>query len=431
VTPRGPVVTPLFTDLKASPREAISIRAVWLEPLPLEGFPFVMRTRSFEEFRRRFVAWPLLPLNVVYADETGTIAWQLIGQLPRRRGGHGVLPRPADLPASDWETELIPFDDMPHRVNPPTGFLATANQPPEVPNPADFGFDFIDPYRAETIADEIAKRTEPWDAAACSALQLSTRSLPWEALRDCVLAIPTRDAPTREAIDLLRDWDGHVTIDSPAAAIFELFIAEMCVRVAKAKAPNSWQAALGDAGLGAAGHNLFADRRVSHLVKLLREQPPGWFDQPWAGKMAEVLSEIVRKLHRNVGPSAPYWAWGHLRQLRLDHHLFGKHRWLGRAFNLGPVPCGGDHNTISQAGARPLHPTDFSHNMANLRTVFDLADLSKSTFVLCGGQSGNPCSPHHADQLPLWQAGESITIPWHPNDVIRAAKETLRLLPAS
>ena len=425
-TPRGPIVSPLFADVK----EAVSLRAVWLDPLPLEGFLNVPRARSFDEFRRCFSAWPVLPLNLLYADGSGTIGWQLVGQLPTRPGGASLLPQAA---SQDW-TGLMPFDEMPFAANPPTGFIATANQPPNVPNPAAFGFDFIDSYRADTIADEIAKRIEPWDVAACAALQTDVRSLPWEAIRDIVLAVPPTPAGSRchpeqtcEAIDLLRAWDGRVTADSPAAAIFELFVAELCVRVAKAKAPNSWPAALGDVGLGAAGHNLFADRRVSHLVKLLREQPPGWFD--WPAVMSETLGEIVVRLRRETGPSPPYWAWGHLRQLKLEHHLFGKHWLLGRAFNLGPMPCGGDQNTISQAGARPLHPTDFTHNMANMRTVFDLADLGKSQFVLCGGQSGNPCSPHFEDQLPLWQAGETIVIPLHPDDVIRSSKGTLRLLP--
>ena len=77
----------------------------------------------------------------------------------------------------------------------------------------------------------------------------------------------------------------------------------------------------------------------------------------------------------------------------------------------------------------PFQPTDFTHNMCNLRTVFDLADLGKSRFVLCGGQSGNPLSNHYDDQLPLWREGESIAIPWHQAEVIRATKDTLRLLP--
>jgi penicillin G amidase len=206
-------------------------------------------------------------------------------------------------------------------------------------------------------------------------------------------------------------------------------VAELCVRATKAKAPNAYRAALGDVGLGGAGHNLFADRRVAHLSRLIREQPAGWFARPWADEIADVLGGIVRTLRRNHGPAPAYWAWGHLRKLRLDHPLFGKHRLLGPAFNLGPVPCGGDQNTVSQAGARPLHPTDFTHNMANLRTVFDLADPGATRVVLCGGQSGNPLSPHHADQYPLWQAGETIPVPWTQAQVVKAATATLRLLP--
>jgi penicillin amidase len=77
----------------------------------------------------------------------------------------------------------------------------------------------------------------------------------------------------------------------------------------------------------------------------------------------------------------------------------------------------------------PGNPTAFTHNIPNLRAVFDLSDLSASRFVLCGGQSGNPWSDHHADLFPLWQAGESITIPWLQAEVIRSARATMRLLP--
>ncbi len=422
VTPRGPVVSPLFDEPGA---EVLSLRAVWLDPLPLWGFLGAFRAHSFDEFRRCFEHWPVMPLNVVYADAGGTVGWQLVGQVPRRVGGHGLLPRPADLPDSGWGAGLVPFDEMPFKLDPPEGFIATANDPA---GPDLLGFDFVDDYRARTIRDELAKRAD-WDTAGFAELQTNTRSLPWEEMKPVITSLEPADPPAREAVALLREWDGHVTADSPAAAIFELLVAELCVRVARAKAPKAWKAALGDVGLGAAGHNLFADRRVAHLSRLIRAQPPGWFDRPWTDEIASILGDTVRRLRRDVGPAPAYWAWGHLRKLRLDHPLFGKHRLLGPAFNLGPVPCGGDQNTISQAGARPLHPTDFTHNMANLRAVFDLADPGASRFVLCGGQSGNPLSPHHADQLPLWQEGETIPMPWAQEKVVKAATATLRLLP--
>jgi penicillin amidase len=444
ITPRGPVATPLFTDLPPPHRgpltaEAISLKAVWLEPLPIWGFLGIPRARSFEDFRRCFADWPLLPLNVVYGDAGGTIGYQLIGQIPKRRLGHGLLPMPADLAGAGWEPDLVPFEVMPTVTNPEAGFIATANGVPPGNRGQEtgdreqenvfLGLDFIDEYRGETIRDEVGKR-EAWDAAACGELQMNTRSMPWEQMRAIVLSLTPDDPAAREALALLRDWDGHVSAESPAAAVFELFVAEMCVRSVRAKAPNGWKAALGDAGLGATGHNLFADRRFSHLVRLLREQPEGWFPRGWREEMADVLGGIIRRLRREVGPGPAYWAWGHLRRMRLEHPIFGKHRLLGPAFNLGPAPCGGDQNTISQAAARPLHPTDFTHNLANLRCVFDLANPAASRFVMAGGQSGNPCSPHFDDQFPLWQSGEAIAIAFEQQQVIRETKAVLRLLPA-
>src|SRR5262249_13186311 len=266
-----------------------------------------------------------------------------------------------------------------------------------------------DPFRATVIRDELAKRVA-WDIAGCAELQRSTRSLPWELMSDIVLSLEPADPDARDAIALLREWDGRVDTDCPAAAVYELFVAELCVRVAKAKAPNAWAAALGETGLGTDGHNLFSDRRVGHLVRLLRDRPANWFKRPWPEELLDALGGVVRRLRREVGPGPAYWAWGHLRQLRLAHPLFGQSCPLGAVFTLGPRPVGCDQNTVSQAGCRRAHPSAFTPNIAGLRAVFDLADLSRSVFVLCGGQSGNPCSPHFADQFPLWQAGETIPI---------------------
>src|SRR5262249_38928363 len=148
-------------------------------------------------------------------------------------------------------------------------------------------------------------------------------------------------------------------------------------------------------------------------------------------EMESVLAEVVRRLRREVGPGPAFWAWGHARLLVLENPLLGKHRWLKWAFNRGPIPWGGDANTVSQAAVRPPTPPNGAHNMANRRAVFDLNDLALSTFVLAGGQSGNPLSDHHADQLPLWQRGESFVMPWDQASVIRAAVDTLRLIPES
>ncbi len=74
----------------------------------------------------------------------------------------------------------------------------------------------------------------------------------------------------------------------------------------------------------------------------------------------------------------------------------------------------------------PLEPTD---NIASLRVIVDVGAWDNSRFVLPGGQSGNPLSPHYDDLFPLWRRGEGIPIAWSDEEVRRATRETLELLP--
>jgi len=108
--------------------------------------------------------------------------------------------------------------------------------------------------------------------------------------------------------------------------------------------------------------------------------------------------------------------------------LFGKHWLLSKVFNIEPVACGGDSNTISQAGVAPLNPLKPTHNMANLRAVFDTANWSNSRMVLAGGQSGNPLSPHFRDLFARWQNGDAVPLPYSREEVLKAAVSTLRLV---
>lgn len=426
ITPRGPILSPVLPGLPG----ALSLRAVWLDPLPLTGFFAAARARDFATFRQGFAEWPALPLNVVYADTQGTIGWQLAGQLPEREAGLGLVPTPATRPGAGWKEELVPFDQMPHFTNPEAGVIVTANNPITMNEPASpwLGVDYIDGYRAAIITDELTRR-DKWDVVACQALQMNVRSLPWEELRELVLGLIPTEEDARLGFDLLRGWDGQVSIDSSAAAVFEIFTAEMIQRVARAKAPKSWEHAIGGPGPGPLNHSLFADRRVGHLVRLLRSRPEGWFAHGWGKEMMDALTATVRRLRQEAGPGPGYWGWGHLRTLTLKHPLFGQVKRLSKAFNLGPVPCPGDFNTVMQAGTFPRTPTAQTHNFPNMRAVFDTAAWKNSRFVLAGGQSGNPCSPHYDDQFPLWQKGEAIPIAWEPGEIILAAVASLRLVP--
>ena len=330
---------------------------------------------------------------------------------------------PASDPETAWGPEPVPFDRLPYAIDPPQGFIATANNLP-APDAGWLGLDFLDGYRVSRITEALAGRSD-WDVSSTMEFQMDRSSLVWREIAETVLDA-AGDIPGAE---LLRDWDGVLAPESPAATLFEVFVSEMITAAVEAKAPRSAKWALGAGFTPLVPFNNFLVRRVSHLSRLLRERPDGWFAEGWRDRMRTVMAASVERLTANYGPDTDDWAWGKVRQLTLMHPL-GARKPLDRAFNLGPIPFGGDANTVNPAPVDPRDPTgnpDFA--VASLRMVVDVGDWEQARFVLPGGQSGNPLSPHYADQFALWMTGDALPIAWSPTMVERSTRSTLVLEP--
>lgn len=418
VTRRGPVVTPLL-DLE----HVLSLRATWLEPAPVRGFLGIHRARDFPSFRAAFADWPGPALNVVYADAAGHVGWQLIGTLPRRRDGNGTLPRPAWDPAGGWENSHLPFDALPWVLDPDAGYVVSANNAPrrDTADAPFLGVDWLDGYRAARIGEVLPQR-DAWDVAGTMALQADVASVPWRELKPFVASTAPHDADGALALAFLRDWDGVLGPGSAAAAVFELFASELAAIIARERAPRAWRSALGGGVGPALPRTSLGAVTLSRLVARLRSGPDA------SAAIAEALSSAMRTLREAAGDDPSAWAWGTVRPLRLRHPL-GAQRGLGRVLNVGPVPLGGDTNTVAQAGVLPLDPLRNPAAIPNHRTVIDLGDPERSRYVLAGGQSGNPLSPHYADLFALWRRGEGVPIAWSAATVAAATVDRLVLTP--
>jgi penicillin amidase len=416
-TSRGPIINPILNETP----EAISLRAVWLDPLPMDGWLSAMSARGFAQFRESFRQWPGFPMNLVYADVTGKTGWQLAGQLPIRKRGHGMLPLAGWDDRNGWHDELVPFEQMPYVEDPPDGVFATANQRPVQKEGGPFlGEDFLDHYRHQVIVEELAK-SDKWDLAGAASIQLCVRSIPWREVRDAVLAETTEGSETFIRNELRR-WNGEVVADSYAAALFEVFMTNLACEVAKAKAPKSWELVVGRGPSILNPFSFFAYRRFAHLASLINRQPDGWFANEWVNTISDCLGDAFSKTFR-----VPETPWGKLRPLNLQHILMTRTP-LRSAFDIGPMPISGDEHTPNHASATPLDPLGPVKSMPNLRATIDVGEWANSRFVLAGGQSGNPMSPHYADLLPIWQNGEGVSIAFTAEEMRAATVTELRLL---
>ena len=141
--------------------------------------------------------------------------------------------------------------------------VASANNRPVTSGHGPFlGTDWIEGYRAARIFESLESRQD-WDLEGVRGLQADELSIPWREMRDIVLATTPQSDEAELALRLLRAWDGRVASDSVAASVFEVFVAEMCRRVAKAKAPESFEWCWG---------------RASHQLSRI----PCWSSGAWA-----------------------------------------------------------------------------------------------------------------------------------------------------
>ena len=425
VTDRGPMVGPAFEG----PFGALSMSATWFDAGNAGAIFNFCHIDSFDALHEAFRGWSSVPLNVAYADREGTIGWQLIGSAPIRGVGGGTIPMTASNPDTRWSDSSVPYDDIPNLSNPESGYVVTANNHPSADGPY-LGSDFLDGYRAARIAEVIRNRSD-WTVGRTLQLQTDRYSIPWREMRSVVLEAAAFAGDLGAIVNLLRDWNGVVAVDSPAAAIFEIFTATFSKAIAEAKAPNTSRFALGEGFTPLMPFNMLLMRRVSHLITLLDERPDGWFESGWDEAIREALRQARTMLQARAGKDPHQWSWGEVRQVTLVHPM-GLRKPLDRVWNIGPLPHGGDANTVNPGPVDPLDPLgnpDFA--IASGRMVVEIGSWDLARFCVPGGQSGNPFSSNYSDQIKLWTEGDALVVPYTRTAVDRTIRFRLRLVPTS
>ena len=125
------------------------------------------------------------------------------------------------------------------------------------------------------------------------------------------------------------------------------------------------------------------------------------------------------------GPDPAQWRWGDVHQAVRVHPLGAADGGPGR---LPRTPMGGDADTLQAAGYGWRAGAPFTvASLSVYRQVVDLADGRSASYVIPGGASGDPASPHFADQLAEWAAhrripmriGVPVTAPGEPRVIAR------------
>ncbi|HXG42172.1 MAG TPA: penicillin acylase family protein [Dehalococcoidia bacterium] len=424
VTRHGPVISPCLPGVD----QPLALRSVCLEERDFAGgLMALMQAQDWDGFRAALKGWVSSVLNFVYADVDGNIGYQMAGLVPVRRKGLGLAPVPGWTGEYEWEG-YVPFEELPHSFNPPSHWLATANNKVvDDDYPHFLSAEYVDSPRIERIVQVLTSR-QALSRDDFRALQTDLQSLPGQELARIILSLEPRDPWARRAQTFVGAWDGSLHPESIAAAIVEAFFVHLVRRALEEKV-----GAMADFLLGRpihpirdAGH-FFIDA-ASWLLRKMEERPDWFPGRTWREVAEQALVDAVRDLRRRLGEDMTRWQWGRLHRIVLRHPL-GQVRALAPIFNRGPYPVGGDANTVAQAAYLPYDGYEVVSFAASWRMIIDLADFNRSLGVIPGGQSGNPASRHYTDQLQLWLQGEYHPMPWDREQVEKHLEARLELAP--
>ncbi|HZW33423.1 MAG TPA: penicillin acylase family protein [Isosphaeraceae bacterium] len=378
------------------------------------------RAHDAAGFREATRPWHVPTFTVVFADDQGHIGVQITGRVPLRREPERGY-RPGWDPAHQWQG-LIPFEGMPHALNPPRGWLASANNRPVSD---DYPYHLAGTWNDDLRARRIRQRIEaaPRHARAdVMAMHYDTRSLRAEAVLPRLLDVLSdprswpagvgKESRATQALAALRAWDLRVEPDRVAATLFNVFFA-------------SWIRTVVEVRFEGATAELLAGGAAGLASALLDTNLAGWFaDEPTRRRaIAATFAAALDGLEQRLGPDVLSWTWGRLHRLELRHALSGRGE-LGTLLDHGGVPVGGDLTTVCNTGQGPGFE---ARTGAGFRMVAELDPQEPGLWLLdAQSQSGHPGSPHYADQLPAWLAGQYHLVPL---DRPAAARASLRLVP--
>ncbi len=394
--------------------------SLYHRPLSLGGLLALNRASNWLEFRDALKNYPFPSLNYVYADRQGNIGYQYTGHVPVRGKGWGLLPSPGNTGEYDW-TGFVPFEDLPGSFNPAEGFLFTANNKITGDDyPYHLGSDYANGVRAERILQLLRAKEKhsPDDLIAMMHDQLSLTGL---RLARRLTSLRVTESLESRAQALLATWHGRLTPESVAGCIYEVTLGKLLRLVLEPQlGPAATDHYLGVTDNPLAPLTALYSLAGTHLLDALERDdptllPPGL---TWEAALQKALSLATEWLRLTLGSDPKGWEWGKLHTMPYNHVL-GVRSPLDRIFNRGPLEVGGDSDTIFQT-AYAFKKDSFTANGGTpaWRMLADLADWDNSRFMGQGGQSGSPFSPHYADFLEPWLAGEM-----HPLLFSRAAIE--------
>ena len=343
-------------------------------------------------------------LNVMYGDKAGNIAWWAVAKLPIRPSHvNSKIFLDGSNPADDilgW----VPFEENPMSINPPSGFVASANnQPDTLSNGTFFPGYYFPGDRWNRIAKTITSRKD-WTVESIKSLQLEAINEKHPINARNMIAAAGKEAfkSNGAALAALENWQGDHGLESIAPTLYYKWLY------------HTLQGMMADE-LGEEDFSTFLTTflYIRSTPLLIRSEDSPWWDNINT-KEKETRTDIVKaalekslsELTAQFGKDASKWQWKKAVEFEHPHPMASK-KPLDRIFNVKTIPVTANEESVNKLAFK-LNPEGIYkvNSGPAMRIIIDFASVEDAISVLPTGQSGNLFSPWYQDQADMYARGE-------------------------
>lgn len=336
-------------------------------------------------------------LNIMYGDAEGNVAWWAAGKLLKRRSERTSKTFYDGSSGLDDPDSTYSFDKNPRAINPPWGYVHSANNQPDTVEGVVYSGYYLPDDRGERIT-ELLNEAEKLNVNQVKAMQLDDKSMMQESVKGILLQA-IKDTERGDLLRELLKWQATFNRDDFRALIFQKWVNEILLAAQKDEI----------------GDDLWQLYKKTHTYKvatehLIKNEKSRWWDDI-NSEETETRSEIIRKafettitqLSAEWGGDFTKWKWGDAHKLKHKHAMGDILSFL----NVGYFPVSGANEVLNNMGYTYDEAAEQTILFGpSTRRIVDFNDLRNNSWsILPTGQSGNYFSPHYSDQAEVYANG--------------------------
>ncbi len=392
-TRHGPVISDVVQHIENEP-----IAMWWVyQQHPsqvLEASYWISRGRTLDEVRKGASMIHAPGLNVMYADVEGNIAWWGSAK-------HPVRPEHVNskiiLDGASGEDDILGyynFSENPQSVNPPEGYVYSANNQTVSPTGLRHPGYYLPPDRARRI-QYLLDNQQVWSTQEVKTMMGDVTSLHApEIVANIIPEISQGSGLEADAYASIKKWQGNYDVDEVAPTIYVKLIYHIMRSMVEDEIGERWELFNG-----------------THVMKRSIPSMVASVNSPWwdntKTEEVETRADMIRaawkktigELESQWGADISLWAWGKAHTLT-HNHAFGTLPGIGKYMNVGPYSVPGVSEVINNYHIKPDETGVYQVFAGpSTRRVVDLKNYTTNSWtILPTGQSGQVMSPHYQDQ---------------------------------